>query len=137
MTPDERTALNAEYLLICKGARYGRDIQDMQISNRYADILLVPSICAGWGVWKPAPDYLSDEADAWRRVKALYNIGRITTWDMNKANRTDGCKLVCELYPKEEFGVCGDDGYTSPEAPTLEEATMRACIALKVRVPNA
>ncbi len=94
MTPEERAALNAEYAVVCKGwflTDFTKTWMRKGLERSRVDL----------------PDYLSDDADAWRRVKALH------------AHFTERRAVMC-------FGM-GDPG----------EGMMLNCIALKIQVPNA
>lgn len=106
MNQTEYDALSAEYAVACK--RYtragttnkGRFVYDKDF---YLDVVI--------------PDFLSDEADVWRRVEALECEGHTTTF-LQKGSGERGV-------------IVNGEGYWF----LSKEATLRACIALKVMVP--
>ena len=73
-----------------------------------------------YATWAGHIDYLSSDAELGRRVKAL-------------AIRHDDSEIDIRDCGRK----VGIDGHELFKGKDLEEATMRACIALKVPVPNA
>lgn len=110
MTQAERDALNVEYVVVCKGWKA------TAISS-----LLYWTDAEGF-LTAVVPDYLSDEADAWRRIKALIDFGASPEFYIYDEKYCLMCRVSDEINPN--FTDCGSPG----------EATLRACIALKVRV---
>lgn len=105
MTDAERAALNAEYAVTCKG--------------------WCPNLIA---VGINVHDYLSDEADAWRRVKALKpQVGSFGSVRMIRRDNGDTSLMIAV------DGMHGEDDF---RGSTLNEAVLRACVALKVRVQS-
>ena len=111
MTKAERDAWNVEYVVVCKGWK-ATAISSLPYWTDAEGFLTAV-----------VPDYLSDEADAWRRVKAL--LSEHGQWFWTLRDDGEGSRIV-------DFAV--GMTHTHYIAITEEEATMRACIALKVRV---
>lgn len=109
MTPTERDQLNAEYAVVCKGVKASSDLQKKMWKHEWQD--------ANGDSFAEIPDFLSDEADAHRRMASL--ILR----HCFEVSQQEGSTVNLYFYGVRMF-----------RGADLKEATMRACIALKVMV---
>ena len=95
MNQDDRDKLNAEYAVMCK--------------DRTPDA-------------SPVPDYLSDDGECWRAVKALWR-----KFPKTNLSRWQGRPEIGVDFGNETQLYAGDDE---------SAAALRACVDLKVQVPN-
>ena len=109
MTTEERAALNAEYAVACKGFEL---VGSTDTGRKTYGV----NLCKDMEIL----DYLSDEADAWRRAKVL-----IESREMESGYAIRRGSFGYFIDPPLGVWYC--------ESP--EETSIRACIALKVQVP--
>lgn len=107
-------SLNEQYCLICKGFVASKHPDDGGYGYQWPNRI---KGCEKWTVTALLPDYLADDAEFGRMVKALYFQ---EPWIQNCG--PSGCLINTNT---EQY-----------EGATLQEATARACIALKLQVLN-
>ena len=115
MTDTEHEALNAEYAVACKGWRRVNEsgLEQWRLDHDNGAVWIDEEL----------PDYLSNDAELGRMVKALV----LHKHDPHWVNLKDEGKRIILSTPAVETYFYG---------ASVNECAMRACIALKVQVSS-